>query len=192
MWIARATIYSNGAVAILSDIFLAATPISFLKNVRRSVRERAILIFLMGLGVFAAIATGVKMTLVAPFGNRGDRLWDSIDIVTWSCVEAYMGIIAASVPCLKSPFEAVLRRVGVIKSGGGGSSRGSEGSGSFHYDLTRSDGSSSYKHDRNYRLSGILIGDRTMRDVITKPTASLSEQSILGRGSERGCMREDV
>ncbi|KAM7195511.1 hypothetical protein V8F33_006681 [Rhypophila sp. PSN 637] len=131
-WIAHLAIYITGVLAIMSDIFLATAPISFLKNVRRSVRERAILIFLMGLAAFTAVATVVKLPMVEPYGKHGDALSDTIGIMEWSSIEAYMGIIAASVPCLKSPFEGFLRRVGVLKStASNGSDHGSYG-GSWH------------------------------------------------------------
>lgn len=114
--VAHTTIYVTSAFAIMSDIFLATAPVSFLKIVRRSIRERAILIFLMGLASFTAIATIIKLPMVGPYGQYGDGLSNTIGIMTWSSIEAYMGIIAASVPCLKSPFESFLRRVGVLKS----------------------------------------------------------------------------
>lgn len=161
--IAHMSIYIIGALAIMSDIFLATAPISFLKNVRRSVRERAILIFLMGLASFTAIATIIKLPMVEPYGKYGDSLYDTIGIMTWSSIEANMGIIAASVPCLKSPFESFLRRVGVLKSTAsnvsdhrsGGSGHGNEGD--MQYDVMGGrggHGGSGYHHHGHGRGHG--------------------------------------
>lgn len=107
-------IYVNGGVNVVTDIMLAVTPLTFLRNIRRSTRERAVIGFLMALGLLAAAGAFVKMSLARKYGQTGDMLWDSVALVTWSVVESQLGIIAACVPCLKSPSERALRRVGLL------------------------------------------------------------------------------
>ncbi|KAM7195748.1 hypothetical protein V8F20_007318 [Naviculisporaceae sp. PSN 640] len=175
--IAHMAIYITGALAIVSDIFLATAPITFLKNVRRSIRERAILIFLMGLASFTAIATVVKLPMVEPYGKYGDSLSDTIGIMTWSSIEAYMGIIAASVPCLKSPFEGFLRRVGVLKS----TSSNASDNGSWD------SGHSNERYMHHVPISGgRFLSPKTTQDVglTIDPNAASSEQSILDHGQK--------
>ena len=110
----HATIYAHGSVAACTDLIFAFIPLTFLGSVRRSLRERLVIALLMGLGVFAAAAVVVKLTLVPTYGATGDMLWDSVDLNTWSILEGQLGIVAACVPCLKSPFQAALRRMGLL------------------------------------------------------------------------------
>lgn len=113
--IIHASIYAHGSVAVLTDIIFALIPLTFISNIRRSMLERLVIVFLMGLGVFTAAGVAVKLTLVPVYGKSGDRLWDSVDLNTWSILEGQMGIVAACMPCLKSPFQTVLRRMGLLK-----------------------------------------------------------------------------
>jgi hypothetical protein len=39
-----------------------------------------------------------------------------VDLAIWNVVEAQTGIIAACIPCLKSPCERVLRRFGLLST----------------------------------------------------------------------------
>ncbi|KAK3370433.1 hypothetical protein B0H63DRAFT_373813, partial [Podospora didyma] len=111
--IAQKGVYVQGSLSVLSDVVLSLIPISFLKELQRPLREKLVLGFLMGLGVFTASAVVVKMTVVGNFGNTTDPLWDVVTLATWSIVEAQVGIIAMCVPTLKGPMESVLRRVGL-------------------------------------------------------------------------------
>ena len=111
----HAPIYAHGSVAACTDLVFALIPLTFLGSVRRSLRERLVIALLMGLGVFAAAAVVVKLTLVRTYGATGDMLWDSVDLNTWSILEGQLGIVAACVPCLKSPFQAALRRMGLMR-----------------------------------------------------------------------------
>lgn len=106
--------YTNGAIAVITDVMLALTPLTFLRSIRRSTRERSVIATLMGLGLVAAAGAVVRMTLMRTYGQTGDILWDCVALITWSVVEAQLGIVAACVPCLKSPSERALRRVGLL------------------------------------------------------------------------------
>ncbi|KAK4158725.1 hypothetical protein QBC43DRAFT_273835 [Cladorrhinum sp. PSN259] len=111
-------IYVRSAIGIISDVIFALIPLTFLGNIRRSLRERMLVAFLLGLGVFTAAIVGVKLTFASRYGRAKDSLWDSVTLVTWSILEDEMGIIAGTLPCLKSPFEKMLRRVGLLGSSG--------------------------------------------------------------------------
>lgn len=108
------SIYVNLAIAITTDLLFAALPISFIWKIHRPLLERIVVAILMGLGVFAAITSIVKMTHVKSYGITGDTLWDTIDISLWSMLEEQIGIIVACIPCLKSPFERLLGRLGLL------------------------------------------------------------------------------
>ncbi len=112
--IAQRSVYVLGAIAAVTDVIFALIPISFLKNLQRPFRDKVVLTFLMGLGVFTSAAVIVKLNFVGNFGKTGDVLWDTVDLAAWSVVEQQVGIIAACVPCLRTPFERILRRLGLL------------------------------------------------------------------------------
>lgn len=110
------SLYVNSGISITTDLIFALVPISFIRTMHCPLREKLVLSCLMGLGVFAAAASIVKTTLVKDYGSTGDSLWDAIDLTLWSVLEEQTGIIAACIPCLKSPFERTLHRLGVLSS----------------------------------------------------------------------------
>ncbi|CAO2649944.1 Nn.00g012360.m01.CDS01 [Neocucurbitaria sp. VM-36] len=99
---------------ILTDFALALMPISFLRKIQRPVRERIIVGALMGLGVFAGIASILKIVAAAQFGRTGDPINESVMIGMWSVVEELVGIIVICIPCLRSPFQRALEYCGVL------------------------------------------------------------------------------
>lgn len=71
-------------------------------------RQKASLICILGLGIFATAAAVVNLTYKKNYGRSGDWLWDSRDITIWTVVECNIGIIAGNLPCLKPIFRTVL------------------------------------------------------------------------------------
>lgn len=110
------SLYVNSGIGITTDLIFALVPISFIRIMHRPLREKIVLSMLMGMGVFAAAASIVKTTLVKSYGRTGDTLWDAVDLTLWSILEEQTGIIAACIPCLKSPFERTLQKCGVLST----------------------------------------------------------------------------
>jgi len=71
-------------------------------------RQKASLICILGLGIFATAAAVVKLYFITSYGKTGDWLWDSRDLTIWTVVECNVGIIAGNLPCLKPIFRTVL------------------------------------------------------------------------------------
>ncbi|KAF1846353.1 uncharacterized protein K460DRAFT_377584 [Cucurbitaria berberidis CBS 394.84] len=116
-WSRRAQSISTIAVSVLNvltDFALAMMPISFLRKIQRPVRERIIVGGLMGLGVFAGVASILKIVAAAQFGRTGDPTNESIKIGMWSVVEELVGMIVICIPCLRSLFQHVLEYCGVL------------------------------------------------------------------------------
>jgi hypothetical protein len=90
---------------IITDFIFAALPINFLRKIQRPVRERAIVGVLMGFGVFAGVASVIKITAAAQFGRTGDTINESVNIGMWSVIEELVGFIVICVPCLRSPVQ---------------------------------------------------------------------------------------
>ncbi|KAI8267691.1 hypothetical protein K4K58_007312 [Colletotrichum sp. SAR11_239] len=56
----------------------------------------------------ATVAAVIKISFLPNYGKHGDFLFDSSDITIWTTVEICTAIIAASIPCLKPLFRAIL------------------------------------------------------------------------------------
>ncbi|KAJ4364161.1 hypothetical protein N0V83_009616 [Neocucurbitaria cava] len=116
-WARRAQSISTICVSvlnILTDFALALMPISFLRKIQRPVRERISVGALMGLGVFAGIASILKIVAAAQFGRTGDSVNESVMIGMWSVLEELVGLIVICIPCLRSPFHRALEYCGVL------------------------------------------------------------------------------
>ena len=98
---------------VLTDWIFALLPISFLRKVQRPLRERVIIGFLMGLGVFAGAASIVKIQQIVAMKHVKDPDAHMIAIEMWCSIEALTGFIASCVPCLRGPFQRVLEYIGV-------------------------------------------------------------------------------
>ncbi|OCL12828.1 hypothetical protein AOQ84DRAFT_261276, partial [Glonium stellatum] len=93
---------------ITSDVAFSCLPIIFLRKLRRPIREKLLLIFLMGLSFFATTASIVRAVDVKQYALSGDITWQTVNLAIWSSLEPYIGILAASLPCLKRPLEGAL------------------------------------------------------------------------------------
>jgi hypothetical protein len=102
-WSKEAQSNSTIVVAVfnaITDFVFAALPINFLRKIQRPVRERAVVGVLMGFGIFAGIASIIKITAAAQFSRTGDMLNESTNMGMWSVVEELIGFIVICVPCL--------------------------------------------------------------------------------------------
>jgi hypothetical protein len=101
-------------LVILTDIIFALIPLTFLYQVRRSLRDRVIIGALMSLGLLASAASVVKTVMVQRFDETDDPSGHGMSIALWASIEAQVGIIAACIPCLRAAFLRFLGRVGVF------------------------------------------------------------------------------
>ncbi|KAJ4352927.1 hypothetical protein N0V95_003837 [Ascochyta clinopodiicola] len=105
----RALSYVNVSLNIVTDLlFSFAIPIPLLWSLRMNKRQRLSLIGVFGLGIFATGAAVARMSFLSSYANSTDWLWDSRTLTVWSVIESNIGIIAASLPCLKPLFRAFL------------------------------------------------------------------------------------
>jgi len=109
----RANLFAVAIINFVTDFIVALLPITFLKKVQRPLRERAIIGVLMALGIFAGVASIIKMVVSARFGKTGDMNLDGIRVGMWSLIEELVGFIAACIPCLRSPFQRVIEYFGL-------------------------------------------------------------------------------
>jgi len=79
------------ALTVATDFVLSLLPMTFIRHIRRSVRERAILVIIMGLGLVASAASICKIVSVSLKRLTGDPLRDGVDVTFWGILEIQLG-----------------------------------------------------------------------------------------------------
>lgn len=171
------TIYITAVISIVTDLSLAFLPLAFIRKMQRPLRDKIVLSALMGLGIFATIMSIVKTTVVKHYDATGDILWDSIDLSLWSILEEQAGIIAACIPCLRSPFERILDRIRFAPGG----ERGQDASSVTYIGDRRSYQISSPKR-LSKNASGVADADALSEEsVLPFENDGVNRQSATGR-----------
>lgn len=96
------------------DLVLSLMPIKLIRSLHRSTSEKILIGILMALGLLATGVACGKMTTFDDFG-KGDPMQATIRASLLAKLEEVVGIIATSLPCLKSPAEQALRKLGIVK-----------------------------------------------------------------------------
>lgn len=106
---------TGSVIGIGTDVLLALSPITFLWTLRRPVGERLLVCLLMGMGLFASVASIVKLCIVLRWPPKPeDDIWaTSVAISTWTVTELFFGIMAGCLPFLKPLIERCLGRIGI-------------------------------------------------------------------------------
>ncbi|KAI8163910.1 hypothetical protein K4K49_001664 [Colletotrichum sp. SAR 10_70] len=100
--------FFNSGVSVFTDLLFALLPIPMLWTVQLNWKVKSAVIGVLSLGIFATVAAVIKISFLPNYGKHGDFLFDSSDITIWTTVEICTAIIAASIPCLKPLFRAIL------------------------------------------------------------------------------------
>ena len=106
----------QSSIIIITDLIFAIMPINFLRKVQRPVRERVVIGCLMGLGILASAASIAKMQASLKLSQVGDATTVGIQVGMWSAVEELIAFICACIPCLRSPFQRLLKSVGFMST----------------------------------------------------------------------------
>lgn len=106
--------WAIAGVYIAMDLTLSLMPIRLIRTLNRSLSEKILIGGLMSLGLLATATNCAKMTTFSTFGE-GDVMQATIMPSLWAKLEEQVGIIASSVPWLKSPIENWLRKMGILK-----------------------------------------------------------------------------
>ncbi|KAI8933567.1 hypothetical protein NX059_009300 [Plenodomus lindquistii] len=106
--------YVISGIYIAMDIFLSLAPIRLIRTLNRSTSEKILIGVLMALGLSATAIACAKLTTFAHLGE-GDIMQGTVVPSVYAKVEEQVGIIASSLPCLKSPAENMLKRLGLLK-----------------------------------------------------------------------------
>ncbi|KAI1655603.1 hypothetical protein F4813DRAFT_366631 [Daldinia decipiens] len=112
--------YALSVMSILSDWLYALLPIPILWSVKMSAQAKMTVVVVLGLGVFASIATLVRLKFLADLTDLADILHAGTDAMVWTLIEPGVAIVASSLVTIRP-----LLRLWKIKGFGstGGQSR---------------------------------------------------------------------
>jgi hypothetical protein len=101
-------------IAMISDVVFAVMPMFIVWRLGRPFVEKALISFLMALGLFAAAAGIFKIYYTTTFDiTSPDTYREMIPMFMWNRIEEIVVVIAACAPLLKSPIELCLHRLGL-------------------------------------------------------------------------------
>ncbi|KAK3356365.1 hypothetical protein B0T25DRAFT_449639 [Lasiosphaeria hispida] len=158
---------------IVTDVIFAMMPITFLKKLQVPLRERIVIGMLMGLGIFASAASIIKAVVAANFGRTDDANREGINMGMWSIVEEQIAFIAACIPCLRSPFQRVLQRFGLVTT-----------QHSTNVKPTSRAGSGYGRMGSKLTSVGVGGGIKMKDMMMSRDDAAYSEENILPQASE--------
>jgi hypothetical protein len=113
----RASLTATSVLVIVTDVIYALMPLTFLRHMRRPIRDRIVIGVLLSLGLVATGASIAKTVVVQGFNNSHapvDPVSGGLAIALWAAIEEQLALIAACIPCLKAPFHRVLLQFGVL------------------------------------------------------------------------------
>jgi len=112
----RVSLTITSVIVIVTDVIYALIPLTFLRNMRRPIRDRIVIGVLLSLGLVATGASIAKTMVVQDFGKKDgiDPVGDGLAIALWAAVEEQLALIASCIPCLKAPFQRLMLRFGLL------------------------------------------------------------------------------
>ncbi|PNS14925.1 hypothetical protein CAC42_2154 [Sphaceloma murrayae] len=116
--------YLQGSVGAFTDLLLALWPISIAWTLQTTLRVKVGFCALMAVGVFPAIASGLRTAKVPAISSSKNPTKDLADFMLWCIVEFWLIVILTSVPVLRPLFLRVFYGVKSSITYGAGTSGG--------------------------------------------------------------------
>ncbi|KAK0111669.1 hypothetical protein ONS95_002014 [Cadophora gregata] len=101
--------YIIAVVNILLDIWILLLPVRTLSNIKRSRRDKIVLLIIFGVGGFSCISSIIRLYTIKVFATSKDPFFDGVPINTWSMIEINVAVVCASVPAMKPLFTKAVR-----------------------------------------------------------------------------------
>ncbi|KAL7797535.1 hypothetical protein V8C37DRAFT_279492 [Trichoderma ceciliae] len=177
-----AAAYAISVMTIASDWLYALLPIPMLWSVKMTSQAKATVILILGLGIFASIATLIRIKYLSALQDTDDLLFSATQVMIWTIIEPGMAIVASSLATIR-PLLRAMRIHGFESTGRTHSAP------SAHARYTT--------EDRNMPIIGRVFGpndvslknvepgyDATAPDSATRTTIGLTfDQSRAGRAT---------
>ncbi|KAH8589243.1 hypothetical protein B0O99DRAFT_655550 [Bisporella sp. PMI_857] len=101
--------YVVSAVNIFTDWSVAIIPIFILWNVQMRRKLKIITGAILAVGILASAATIIRMPYSNAYSAKVNQLHDIGNIILWTVVECGLGIIAGSLPMLRTLFKSLAK-----------------------------------------------------------------------------------
>ncbi|KAI5924832.1 hypothetical protein F4810DRAFT_709402 [Camillea tinctor] len=93
--------YALSVMTILSDWLYALLPIPMIWNVKMTSQAKMTVVIVLGLGIFASIATLIRLKFLSDLEDMSDILFDGTDAMVWTLIEPGIAITAASLVTIR-------------------------------------------------------------------------------------------
>lgn len=108
--------YFTACFSIFSDFVLAIFPATIIRKLQVEWRLKLSLMFYMGLGIFASIASIIKTIHINSLSSRNDYTYETVDFIIWMMTGQFCIIIAACIPPMRSLFVDMFRKIKSLPS----------------------------------------------------------------------------
>ncbi|PNY29716.1 Uncharacterized protein TCAP_00374 [Tolypocladium capitatum] len=99
--------YAISVMTVLSDWFYALLPIPMLWNVKMTKLAKGTVIVILGLGIFASVATLIRLKFLAGLEEADDLMFAATDAMVWTLVEPGVAIVASSLATIRPLLRAM-------------------------------------------------------------------------------------
>ncbi|KAH8667439.1 hypothetical protein BGZ60DRAFT_377245 [Tricladium varicosporioides] len=100
--------YSLSVMSIVSDWLYALLPIPMIWSIRMTIHAKVTVAIVLSLGIFASIATLIRLKFLVDLEDSSDNLFAGTDAMVWTLVEPGVAICAASLITIR-PLLRMLR-----------------------------------------------------------------------------------
>ncbi|KAF5631297.1 integral membrane protein pth11 [Fusarium sp. NRRL 52700] len=99
--------YAISVMTVVSDWLYALLPIPMLWSVKMTKQAKTTVIAILGLGIFASIATLVRLRFLADLTDTEDILFAGTDAMVWTLIEPGVAIVASSLATIRPLLRAM-------------------------------------------------------------------------------------
>ncbi|XXH00088.1 hypothetical protein Hte_006430 [Hypoxylon texense] len=93
--------YALSVMTILTDWLYALLPIPMVWGVKMTMQAKLTVVVILGLGVFASVATLVRLKFLADLTDMADILHAGTDAMVWTLIEPGVAIVASSLVTIR-------------------------------------------------------------------------------------------
>ncbi|KAM0445247.1 hypothetical protein ACHAPV_006818 [Trichoderma viride] len=179
--------YFVSAANIFTDISTSLVPAFLLRHVQIPPRLKLVTIGILSLGVLASVATTIRITYTWAYTTPHNRYFQIGKIVLLTVLECDLGIIAGSMPMLRTLLRVVAPGLAATDGGTPGQSRdinlktiGSTGR-RTHMKLTNAGESKNYDKDYHFQDREGSDDNESSRHII-HVTRKIEQDSVSDRG----------
>ncbi|KAL6855743.1 hypothetical protein J3F83DRAFT_764119 [Trichoderma novae-zelandiae] len=99
--------YAISVMTIASDWLYALLPIPMLWSVKMTSQAKATVILILGLGIFASIATIIRIKYLSTLQDTDDLLFSATAVMIWTIIEPGVAIVASSLATIRPLLRAM-------------------------------------------------------------------------------------